>query len=217
MSTAPDFNRLARAYRWMEAMTFGPLLMRTRCSMLGELSGCRRALVLGDGDGRFTARLLASNPDVEIDTVDASSAMLAELLNNAGLHVTRVHTHVADAREWQPSRTDYDLVATHFFLDCLSNEEVHALAARMRGAATLGALWVVSEFAIPGGVFGAVVARPLVALLYRAFGALTGLRVQRLPNHHKALKGAGFVLDSEKPQLRGLLVSELWRAQKTLG
>ncbi|MDR3739181.1 MAG: class I SAM-dependent methyltransferase [Terracidiphilus sp.] len=214
MNTAPDFSRLARSYRWMEAVTFGPLLMRTRCSMLGELSGCRRALVLGDGDGRFTARLLTANPKVEVDAVDASAAMLAELRTYAGPHKGRVRTHIADAREWQPGHDGYDLIVTHFFLDCLTSEEVHDLAAHMCGAAKPGALWVVSEFAISRGVFGSVVARPLVALLYCAFGVLTGLRIRRLPNHREALKDAGFVLDRERPRLRGLLVSELWRKQK---
>lgn len=213
MSTAANFDRLAQAYRWMEALTFGPQLMRTRCALLDELRGCRNALVMGDGDGRFTAQLLAANPGIVIDAVDASGAMLAALRSNAGRHGYRVRTYLADARDWQPPRTDYDLIVTHFFLDCLTNDEVCALATRVHNAATPDALWIISEFAIPRSVFGAVVARPLVALLYRAFGVLTGLRVRHLPEHRSALANAGFISVLEKIRLRGLLVSELWRAQ----
>lgn len=211
MNRTANFDGLARAYRWMEAVTFGPLLMHARCAYLGELNGCKRALVLGDGDGRFTRRLLEANGAVRVDAVDTSAAMLAELRCNAGPHAGRVCTYVADARLWEPARAAYDAIATHFFLDCLTTDEVAALAMRMREAAAPGAVWVVSEFAIPRGAFGAVVARPLVALLYRVFGVLTGLTVRQLPEYRAALAEAGLVLMETRTRLRGLLVSELWR------
>ncbi len=208
----PKFDGVARLYRWMELVTFGPWLERCRCIFLGELAGCRRAAVLGDGDGRFTARLLRANPTIEIDAVDASVAMLHTLLHCAGTNAARVHTHYADARTWQPANPPYDLVATHFFLDCLSADEVRSLADRLREALSPSGLWVVSEFAIPEGAFGRWVARPLVWLLYRAFALLTGLAVRNLPNHSAALRAAGFTLRQRRSFLRGLLVAELWAA-----
>jgi SAM-dependent methyltransferase len=208
MSAPPDFNRLARAYRWMEAVTFGPFLMRARCAFLAETTRSRRALILGDGDGRFTARLLAANPTVLIDAVDASPAMLQQLLRNAAPHAARVHTHIADARTFQPPG-NYDLIASHFFLDCLTTAEVAALSARLRAGAAPGALWLVSDFAIPLGPVR-LVAAPLVAALYRAFGLLTGLRIRSLPDHRSALATAGFRLAVKRNLLAGILVSELW-------
>ncbi|HVZ85010.1 MAG TPA: class I SAM-dependent methyltransferase, partial [Terracidiphilus sp.] len=167
MSAPANFDRLARAYRWMEAASFGPFLMRARCAFLAETASAQHALVLGDGDGRFTARLLAANPSVLIDAIDASPAMLAALLRNAGPHAARVTIHCTDIRTWQPAAR-YDLIVTHFFLDCLSTAEVAALAARLRACAAPGALWLVSDFAIPANLFGRAIAHPLVAALYRA-------------------------------------------------
>ncbi len=210
MKTPPNFNRLARAYRWMELASFGPWLVRCRYAFLEDLRSCRTALVLGDGDGRFTARLLRENPTVLIDALDASPAMLRALLRNAGPHSGRVRTHLADARLWEPPAARYDLIATHFFLDCLTTGEVAALAARLRSSVLPSALWVVSEFAVPEGWFGWLVARPLIASLYLAFRLLTGLRIHRLPNHRQALAQAGFTLAHERHRLGGLLVSELW-------
>lgn len=209
---APDFNGVARFYRWMELLTFGPWLQRCRCAFLGDLAGCQRAAVLGDGDGRFTAQLLRANPTIEIDAVDASTAMLRALLHRAGTSAIRVHLHCCDARMWQPASPPYDLVATHFFLDCLSAEEVRALAAELRAALCPSGLWVVSEFAIPEGNYGRWVARPLVWLLYRAFGLLTGLAIRDLPDHARALSAAGFALRHRRSFLCGLLVAELWFA-----
>ncbi len=208
MSAPPNFNHLARAYRWMEALTFGPFLMRARCAFLAETQAATRALILGDGDGRFTARLLAANPNLTIDAVDASPAMLQQLHHNAGPNAARIHTHCADIRTWQP-QASYDLITTHFFLDCLTTAEVATLATRLRASAAPGALWLVSDFAIPLGP-ARLVAAPLIAALYRAFSLLTGLRIRRLPDHHSALAAAGFILASQRAMLGGILVSQLW-------
>ena len=179
MNAPPDLNRLAGLYPWMEAVTFGPWLSRCRSAYLAEMRHCRRALVLGDGDGRFTARLLRANLEVEIDAVDASTAMLRALIRRAGPHADRVRAHCADVRLWQPANPPYDLVVTHFFLDFLTNDEVQALAAKLRGALSPSALWVVSEFVIPRGSFGRYVARPVVSGLYLGFHWLTGLGCAR--------------------------------------
>ena len=89
MKGAPDFNRLARLYRWMEFFTFGPFLAMTRGTFVGRLADRRRALVLGDGDGRFTARLLRANTAVTVDAVDGSEAMLSALMRRAGADADR--------------------------------------------------------------------------------------------------------------------------------
>lgn len=208
---APNFDRLARLYRWMELVTFGPYLKRCRAAFLPELISARRALVFGDGDGRFTARLLRANPRVHIDAIDLSAAMLRALIRRAGPHAGRVSAHCADARLWLPSNPPYDLVVTHFFLDCFSTEEIHNLVSRLRGAISPSAVWVLSEFAIPDGWFGRLVARPAIWFLYRSFGLLTGLTVRSLPDYRAALRDAGFTLDRRRTWLLGMLVSEMWR------
>lgn len=210
MNPPPDLDHLAGAYRWMEAITFGPFLSRCRNEFLPQMRRCRRALILGDGDGRFTARLLRTNPSIEVDAVDASPAMLQALLRRAGPHAVRVSTHCADVRLWQPARPPYDLVVTHFFLDCLADSEVRAVAGKMRCAVRPSALWVISEFAIPETAFGRFIARPVVAGLYFGFRVLAGLAVNALPDHSSALASAGFRLDRRRTRLAGLLASELW-------
>lgn len=207
----PRFGRLSSVYRWLEWGSFGPYLARSRRAWLSQMTDSRRALVIGDGDGRFTARLLRANPEVEIDAVDASPRMLRVLGRRAGRHRNRIHPLVADARELRISGpTLYDLVVTHFFLDCLTTGEIRSLAAAIQPSLVQGARWAVSEFAIPSDRFGRFVAAPLVWVLYRAFGLLTGLGVRRLPDYRAALCESGFKLMESRTWLRGLLVSELW-------
>jgi hypothetical protein len=228
MKGAPDFNRLAKLYQWMEFFSFGPFLARTRSTFLDRLRDRRKALVLGDGDGRFTARLLGANARVRVDAVDGSRAMLAALMSRTGADAYRVRTRLEDIRCWSVSAPDpgsdlgtdpgsgpgskqpYDLIATHFFLDCLTEDEIGALAGRARRAAAPGALWVVSEFRVPSGWFGLLIARPVVAALYLSFGILTGLTVRALPDYAPALRENGFRLLERRLRLNGLLVAELW-------
>ena len=209
-SEPANFNRLARVYRWLEWLSFGPILWRCRCAYLAAMKNRRAALVIGDGDGRFTARLLLENPRITVEAVDASDAMLHRLTQRTGRNSARVHARLADARQLHLARRSFDLVATHFFLDCLTTREVESLAMRVREAMTPDAVWVVSEFAIPGNWYGRLIASPLVSALYVAFGFLTGLGIRQLPEHRSALQKSGFVLTSLQKRMWGLLVSELW-------
>lgn len=209
-SAPPNFNRLAHVYRWMELLSFGPWLQQCRCMFLNSLSHCRRGLVIGDGDGRFTAGLLRANPHIHVDAVDASPAMLHELLRRVGPHANRVSTRCMDARQLQPANPPYDLVATHFFLDCLTTAEILSLATTLRAALAPSAQWLVSEFAIPSGLFGRMFALPLIRTLYFAFSVLTGLSVRSLPDYRSALRQSGFEPIAQRKLLGGLLVSEIW-------
>ncbi len=200
----------------MEALTFGHALARCRNHFLPQLAGRHRALLLGDGDGRFTARLLTANPQLYADAVDLSAAMLSLLTRRArAVHPTtntRLRTHHTGALAFAQNRTsapDYDLVVSHFFLDCLTQSEVETLCARVRPHLQPQALWLISDFRIPSGPLRWP-ARVLVRLLYLAFRLLTGLHTTCLPDHATALTAAGFARVAQRTSLAGLLTTELW-------
>lgn len=211
LEPAPNFDGLAGPYRWLEYLTFGPFLWRCRTHFLPQLWHCRHALVLGDGDGRFTAELLRWNAQIAVHAVDLSSTMIETMERTAKAHSCRLSTEVADLRAWSPNpESRYDLIVSHFFLDCLTSAEVGSLARRLATAAAPGALWVVSDFAVPRSRFGTLVAKPLVSGLYLAFRWLTGLQIRTLPSHGQALTTAGWSLRSERCWLNGVLTSQLW-------
>ncbi len=208
-----DFDRIARAYRWLEYLSLGPTLQRTRTHFLPRLSDRRRALILGDGDGRFTAALLRANPMVRVDAVDTSATML-RLLQSRCEDVTfttsmRLHTHHHSALEHAPSRKT-DLVVTHFFLDCLTQPQLETLIGNLAPRLAPNALWVVSDFRIPSGPLR-LPARLYVRGLYLAFRILTGLRTTALPDHEAAFQRAGFTRTHRQLLLFGLLTTEIWQ------
>jgi SAM-dependent methyltransferase len=211
--SAVNFNPIARPYRWLEYLSFGPWLVRCRSAQLAHLTNAHRALLLGDGDGRFLARLMAANTTLTVDVVDSSPSMLRLLdrrIRRAGPQARqRICLHPADALEWSPSGS-YDLVVSHFFLDCFFASQLERLFDRILPHLRPGAQWVISEFAIPRNAFAAYLAGGLIGLLYRAFGLLTGLPVRALPDYAAALLRRGFVLRQDRRYLAGLLCSQVW-------
>lgn len=210
------FDRVAGLYRAMEYLSFGPMLERCRFHPIPALTEARRALVVGDGDGRFLARLLAAAPHLCADAVDASSAMLHRLRDRIEKQgdAERVTLTCADARCFAPAASGYDLVVTHFFLDCLTEAEADGLIARIQPHLATGARWVVSEFQVPEkGRLQRSLARGVIAGLYAAFGLLTGLSVRRIPGWRGLLARHGFTQGARRSWLGGLLVSEVWEAR----
>jgi ubiquinone/menaquinone biosynthesis C-methylase UbiE len=194
---------IARAYRWLEYLGFGGALQRTRCALLPEVADARRILVLGEGDGRFLARLVEQNPSAAIDYVDLSQRMLELARERAG--TTRVTYHQGDALTIPLPAGEYDLIVCHFFLDCLNEAEAEALIDRMCAAAKSGARWLISEFRQETAW-----ARAFVRTLYLLFRVTSGLRTTSLVDHDRLLTRRGFRLESSKTAHLRLLVSQLW-------
>ena len=211
-----NFDPIARPYRWLEYLSFGRWLERCRYRFLDQLGDCRHALVLGDGDGRFTARLLAAHAGITVDAVDSSSEMLRLLTERAARlgpdAIRRLKTAKADALTFAPDHSSYDLVVTHFFLDCFTNDEAERLVARLKPHLSPDSIWLLSEFAIPKRQPLAALARVLVTGLYGGFRLITGLNVRQLPDYPAVLQNGGFVLGRRKLFLRGLLTAELWHS-----
>jgi ubiquinone/menaquinone biosynthesis C-methylase UbiE len=215
LAPPPNFGRLARLYAPLEWFSFGRALSRRRCCFLAHprVASARRALVLGDGDGRFTAALIERQPALEITAVDASTAMLEELARRVRARTPNavLDLQCADLRSWAVPRNNYDLVVSHFVFDCFTTQELAALVTRIAPALAPNARWLVSDFAIPAHAVWTPVAKLLLRFLYFAFGLLTGLEVTRLPDHHSALKLASFELTDTEIALGGALRSELWQ------
>jgi ubiquinone/menaquinone biosynthesis C-methylase UbiE len=211
--TEPNFNRIAKPYRWLEYLTLGKALENCRNHFLPQLLDRKRALVLGDGDGRFLAQLLVYSPHLHTDAVDTSATMLQLLRQRceaATPAAARLRTHNANALTFLLD-DPYDLIVTHFFLDCLTQPELESLITRITPKLSPGALWLISDFRIPTGAMR-LPAKLLVRSLYLAFRLLTGLRTTHLPDYATPLTQARLTRIAQHHSLAGILTTELWRA-----
>jgi SAM-dependent methyltransferase len=206
-------DRIGPYYQLLEYLCFGRSLERRRFAFLGETKGSQRAIVCGGGDGRFLARLLRVNARAQVDFVDLSPVMIDLAQRRiAGMGRTfcaRVSFHVGDIREFQARPEGYDLIVTHFFLDCFSRSEIRSLVSYVAGWAAPGALWILSEFSEAEGPIGHIWTRAIISGLYAAF-RLTGLQLTRLSDYSAALLEAAFECKSVEYSRGGLLQSSLW-------
>ena len=195
---------IARWYARLEYLGFGSALERRRNAFLPKVADAKRILVLGEGDGRFLVKLVEQNVHASIDYVDLSAKMLELARARAG--DDRVTYRQANALDVQLPENELDLIVTHFFLDCLNEKQARALVASLTLAARPRAQWLISEFRGRSSW-----ARVIVRLLYLFFRMTTGLRANRLIDHHSMLLKNGWRLEREETERFGLVASELWR------
>lgn len=196
----------------MEYLTFGPALHRRRCEFLNQIASDRAVLILGDGDGRFTAAFLQCNQTAFVDSLECSQSMsrlaaarIARLPNAA----SRVRQLQQDIRTTQLSGT-YDLVITHFFLDCFTTGELEQLVPQITAHLKPGGRWLISEFQIPPRGLSRHFARLVIKALYLSFAILTGLKTRQLPDYGRVLQNSGYCRTNSRTGLAGMLVSEIW-------
>ncbi len=202
---------IARWYRVFEYAALGRSLEKRRFAFLDTVSDAKTALVLGDGDGRFLHRLITRNPQMYIDAVDSSAAMLSLARRRIEGRPHRAVLRHADALTVAFPRSDYDLIVTHFFLDCFKQSDCERLIARIAQRAAPQSCWLISEFREPASGPARYWARLWIGICYLFFRLTTGLAVSRLPDYAPALERCGYRLERQQISGTGILVSELWR------
>jgi ubiquinone/menaquinone biosynthesis C-methylase UbiE len=208
-----SFDWLAPHYRWMEALLAGGKLQHCRTAFLHEVKDARHALILGEGNGRFLAALLRANPFVRVVCLDGSAPMLkraATRLRRAGLNLHQVEFIHANAMHWSP-QIRYDLIVTHFFLDCFPPEQLRDLVERMSQAATADSRWLIADFCEPAKGPARWRAQAMLAIMYWFFRRTTRLPAQRLTPPDPYLERRGFRLQRRCHSEWGLLHTDLWR------
>jgi len=201
-------DRIAPFYRFFEQAAFGGRLQRHRLAFQSAADGKRHALILGDGDGRFTEALALSYPDLAIDSIELSAGMAAEARKRARGNVS---IQQGDVFEFPFRPASYDVVFTHFFLDCFEGESLDSLITRVSEALTPEASWVVSDFRQARLGWRRIYTGTWLATMYIFFGVATGLKTRRLPDYEWALASAGFGKSKEQVSADGLIVSQWWQ------
>ena len=206
-------DRIAHLYKWMEYAAFGRTLERSRLHFLHRLREAKHALILGDGDGRFSSALATVNPSVYVDSIDLSRNMLRLAARNFATvpRPERIRLILADARSTSLDPERYDLVVAHFFLDCLSQREAAILVNTVSRAACPHALWVVSEFAAPSRGWRKLHGKAWIHTMYKFFRATTGLSAKSIPHYQPHLQANRFNLKGWNEARFGLIRSELWQ------
>jgi ubiquinone/menaquinone biosynthesis C-methylase UbiE len=209
-----SFDSLARVYSSLEAVTFGSALQKARTYGLPHIGNSQRALVIGEGDGRFLAEVARSHPKLSVDCLDASAGMIAraqaQLKRVCPGDVPNIRFIHEDILTWTPTDS-YDLLVTHFVLDCFPVESVTLIIGKLAQAARPNATWLLADFAIPPAGWRRVHAQIWLRAMYTFFGTTTAITTRRLVDPTQSLQQNGFVRNSGAFWRAGMLKSEIWR------
>lgn len=209
-----SFDVLAPHYRWMEFVSAGDKLQRCRTAFLGRIPGAKNVLILGEGNGRFLAECRRELPEANITVVDASPQMLArarQRLKGQGMNSERINFVCANALTWTPPEEAFDLIVTHFFLDCFRADQLEPMIAKLAGAAATRANWLLADFQSAPGGFPRYRSRMILWLMYRFFRLVTRLPASSLTPPDAFLQRAGFELCEREVTDWGLLHSDRWQ------
>ena len=208
-----SFDAVAPWYRTLETIAFGNVLQRARVARLDEIGSPRHGLIVGEGNGRFLAELLRTQPAIEIDCVDASERMLHLAQQRLGHDASRVRFVRDDITFWAPPAGQYDLIVTHFLLDCFPADQVADIVRKLSHAARRNTVWLLADFRIPSESFDRLRARAWLATMYAFFRVAAGIEARQLVDPSPFLRAAGFTLERQNLFRHGMLKSELWRKQ----
>lgn len=207
-------DAIAPLYRVIEYLAFGGRLQRHRLHFLHAAEGRKNALVLGDGDGRFSKELIESYPGMTLDSIDLSPRMLElarERIEVGASSTPGVRLICGDALRQSFPQASYDLIATHFFLDCFTAAEVESLIEKLSRHAAPGTVWLITDFRKPAGFWRGLHAGLWLRVMYFFFRIFTKLEVRQLPEHRGILRKHGLHLLAEEASMGQLVCSELWQ------
>jgi len=213
-----SFDALAPWYRTLEWSAFGDDLQRCRVACLGEIAAPHRALIVGEGDGRFLCELLRLYPEVEVDCMDATQRMLQlaqkRVEDELPGQIACVRFLRQDITSSAVPEHQYDLLVTHFILDCFAETELVAIVRKLAQASTEKAQWLLADFCIPVSGIARLRAQVWLALMYRFFRLTAGINAGQLIDPTPFIRAQGFTLSRQYFFKRGILKSEMWRRNR---
>ena len=211
-----SFDLLAPYYRWMEILLAGGKMQAGRTAFLNQIPPPGNILLLGEGHGRSLVEFCRKFPKAQITCVDASERMLAQArrhLQRHGLTAGRVEFIQADVLNWHPSPATYDLVATHFFLDCFRPEQLEQIIPKIALSLPAHGIWLLADFQVPATGWRGIRSWLILRLLYFFFRTLARLPAQQLTRPDSFMEQAGMTLHRRTIIDWGLLHSDWWLKQ----
>lgn len=175
-----------------------------------EFSKPQRALIIGDGDGRFSQMALTENPHLSIDSIERSSKMRKQAslrIQKLGENYRDRHRYIAhDVRDFSFANSEYDFVVAQFFLDCFSSNDANVLLRNFARTLKPNGKLIYVDFAVPCKAPLRWLGKGFITILYLFFRITTDIGTSRLP---ELVWPNSLRISRKQLFLKGLVTSEI--------
>lgn len=205
-----NFDFVASAYPLLEFASFGNALNEARDAFLRRTARAPHVLLIGEGNGRFLAKLLARKRGGSVTVIDSSPKMLRLLAKRIdGIRrYTELKLIDADFLLWSGEQAAYDAVVTHFFLDLFRPESQLRAVRKIIEVAKPEALWVDVDYRVTKTK---VLHRLLDWLQYRFDEIFSGVEADRQYDPLDHIIASGWSVEQERPFCGGRVSAQALR------
>ncbi|MCH6255820.1 class I SAM-dependent methyltransferase [Puniceicoccaceae bacterium K14] len=210
--TFRSFDTIAPSYSFFEKFVFGNALQKARSFGLKSINReITRALLVGDGNGRFAVKLMKAFPNCQVVSVDSSPRMLElsiiRINKEPAVNPANFTSITQDIRGIEFPENDFDFIGLHFILDCFSTKDCNALLRSANGWLNPLGFLSYADFEIPPKQPMRFISRSFIAFLYAAFKVTSNTQTRNLPEIEWP---PNLVMNSQYNQIGGMLCSKLF-------
>ncbi len=200
---AKGFDLLAPFYDRLARLIIGKDIMLSQVYFLGQISQCKRLLILGGGSGWLLNDICRYYPFLEIDYIDVSPGMIDKArkrMKNSS------YVYFVQGTEDDLPTHHYDGVITNFFLDMFDERRLSRVIKNVKKSLSDEAIWLVTDF---------VNERRSHAIklwcMYRFFRIITQIEATHLSDWRGLMIQAGFKLTENKKFDNGFIASHVYQ------
>jgi ubiquinone/menaquinone biosynthesis C-methylase UbiE len=197
------FDFLAPFYDRLACIMIGKDIVNAQLHFLACFKECNWLLILGGGSGWILDLICKECPNLEIDYIDVSPAML-ELARKRVENNKRVN-FIQGTENDIPNRL-YDGVITNFYLDMFNEKSLNVVMVKIKRSLRTSALWVVTDFVKEGKAHALK-----LWLMYRFFRTVARIEASCLPDWQNQMKLCGSKLLVQKIAGNGFIKSNLYQ------
>lgn len=173
-----DFSPIAPVYDLIGSLFFGGKLHSSQLENLSKLpKRFKHILIVGGGTGKFLKDLIAVKEFEQLTYVDISPKMIDLAKSKVS---EKENIHFINGDEATIPNQSYDLIITHYFLDCFDQEKFEELAHRLLNKLTVGGYWSMVDFYI--NPKSSHFKKYFVCFLYKFFKLSCHLNTKELPD-----------------------------------
>ena len=212
--TKKGFNTIAPFYDVVSIVCSLNQIHKSQIWLFSKGMKFSKALIIGGGDGKFLLEAIKQELSDQYYYIDISDAMIKLARNKIEKQsILSLNSVVFICGTYQdiPPNENFDLIVTPYFLDCISEDELPLVMAKLYAHLTIEGTWFFTDFNIPENMFRGLIFKTIIQSLYRIFNLLCKLGVNRLPDFSKEFSKYDFKVLYEKYFLGGLLVSRIYK------